>query len=92
MTRALLNAAILVLFLNAAYANAQSEKGGGAGPKIEKVGKKARTGTEKVVNTTTKALKHAGKKTAGALDKAGHKTGQALGKAAKKTKEWVQGK
>ena len=92
MMSAWLNAAILALFVTAGYAHAQSENGGGIGPKIEKVGKKTRAGTEKVINKTTKALKHAGSKTARALDKAGHKTRQALNKAAKKTKQWVQGK
>ncbi len=92
MIRALLNAVVLAVCLNAGYATAEVTKSGGIGSKIEKAGKKARAGTEKVVNKTTKALKHAGKKTAAALDKAGHKTGEALNKSAKKTKQWVQEK
>ena len=84
--------ALMLVFAGVQGAQAQQENGGGIGPKIEKVGKKARHGTEKIVAKTTKALKHAGKKTAGALETAGHKTGKALGKASKKTKEWAEGK
>lgn len=90
MIRSVLGVVALSLCLNAGSATAESTSG--IGSKIEKASKKARAGTVKVIDKTTKALKHAGKKTAAALDKAGHKTGQALNKPAKKTKQWVQEK
>jgi hypothetical protein len=48
--------------------------------KIERIGKKARAGSDKVVAKTTKALRHAGKKTTQAVNTAGKKTSKSLRK------------
>ena len=62
------------------------------GDKIARVGKKAREGTSKIVDKTTKALKHAGGRTAEGIKKGGTKTSEALHKATNKTKQWVEQK
>lgn len=54
----------------------------GVGAKIENLGKKLRSTGDKVVAKTTKALKHAGKKTRQGVDKAGNATSDAVNSAA----------
>lgn len=61
--------------------SAEDKPAQGVGAKIENLGKKLRTTGDKVVDKTTKALKHAGKKTRQGVDKAGNATSGALNSA-----------
>jgi hypothetical protein len=84
--------ALALLAVHLYCTGVSAEEGDSLKSKVERTGHQASKGASKIVDKTSKALKHAGKKTAAALHKAGTKTGEALNKATKKTKQWVEEK